>query len=461
MHIKAFRVRNFRRLRDVRIDLDLETSVFVGANNSGKTSATHVFQMFLGKTRGEFQMYDFSAGSWSVFDAIGLDESDLDAKLPGIGLDIWLDVDAPNAHRVIDLLPDLDWNGEPVGVRLDYVARDGRELFERYAEARAEIPKKSGAGSDNWKPWPQSLTDYLTRRLRTEYEIRYSVLDAKRCDANLVPEEGYTPTPLGTVETGAAKLIDSLIRVDFLNAQRYLSDRDASSGRDEELSKRLSRFYQRNLDQRDEDVAGLSAVADSEAQLNTHFAEVFEPTLERLAKLGYPGLSNPDLVVRASLDAGSILNGSAQVFYALPGDGDGSIAAVTLPDQYNGLGFKNLIYMVVEILDFHHAWIDADGERPPVHLVMIEEPEVHLHAQLQQVFIRKVREVLPDVPAEFLTQLVVTTHSAHIIYERSFQHIRYFKRGTRPDEIQQSEVRNLSVSTTTRRSPPATSSSNT
>lgn len=444
MHIKTFRVRNFRRLRDVRIDLDHETSVFVGANNSGKTSATHVFQVFLGKARGEFQIYDFSVSSWSTFDGLSPTEADPDAKLPRIGLDIWLDVDTPNAHRVIDLLPDLDWDGEPVGVRLEYVARDGRELLQRYAEAKAAILEQNGAGSENWKPWPQSLTDYLSRRLRTEYEIRYSVLDAKRCDADLIPEAGYTPTPLGTVESGAAKLIDSLIRVDFLNAQRYLSDKEASSGRDEELSKRLSRFYQRNLDQREEDIAALSAVADSEAQLNDHFADVFKPTLDRLAQLGYPGLSNPDLVVKASLDAGSILNGSARVFYALPG-GDGAMTAVTLPDQYNGLGFKNLIYMVVEILDFHHAWIDADGERPPIHLVMIEEPEVHLHAQLQQVFIRKVREVLPAVPAEFRTQLVVTTHSAHIIYEREFQYIRYFKRGTEPDEIQQSEVRNLSV----------------
>jgi predicted ATP-dependent endonuclease of OLD family len=444
MHIKTFRVRNFRRLRDVRIDLDHETSVFVGANNSGKTSATHVFQVFLGKARGEFQIYDFSVSSWSTFDGLSPTEADPDAKLPRIGLDIWLDVDTRNAHRVVDLLPNLDWDGEPVGVRLEYVARDGLELLRRYAEAKAASSEQNGAGSENWKPWPQSLTNYLSRKLRTEYEIRYSVLDAKRCDADLIPADGYTPTPLGTVESGAAKLIDSLIRVDFLNAQRYLSDKDASGGRDEELSKRLSRFYQRNLDQREQDIAALSAVADSEAQLNDHFADVFKPTLDRLAQLGYPGFSNPDLVVKASLDAGSILNGSARVFYALPG-GDSAKTAVTLPDQYNGLGFKNLIYMVVEILDFHHAWIDADGERPPIHLVMIEEPEVHLHAQLQQVFIRKVREILPEVSAEFRTQLVVTTHSAHIIYEREFQHIRYFKRGTQPDEVQQSDVRNLSV----------------
>ncbi|HWI74639.1 MAG TPA: AAA family ATPase, partial [Baekduia sp.] len=78
MHIKSFRVRNFRRLRDVKVDLDADTSVFVGANNSGKTSATHVFQSFLGKSRGEFQIYDFAASCWPVFDGFDADQSDPD-----------------------------------------------------------------------------------------------------------------------------------------------------------------------------------------------------------------------------------------------------------------------------------------------------------------------------------------------------------------------------------------------
>lgn len=108
MHIKSFRVENFRRLNDVRIDLDLETSTFVGANNSGKTSATHVFQLFLGKTRAEFQIYDFSADCWAQFNSFDPQTENPDADLPRITLDLWLDVDDENAHRVVDLLPGLD-----------------------------------------------------------------------------------------------------------------------------------------------------------------------------------------------------------------------------------------------------------------------------------------------------------------------------------------------------------------
>ena len=446
MHIRSFRVENFRRLKDVRIDLDQGTSTFVGANNSGKTSATHVFQLFLGKMRADFQLYDFSADCWAQFNSFDAQTGNPDTDLPRIILDLWLDVDDANAHRVVGLLPSLDWSGEPVGVRFEYAPRDGQTLLQNFAEARAKASPSKGQQPASWRPWPQNLTEYLARRLRAEYEIKYSVLDFGSCDADLKPKAGYEPYLLGTVESGAAKQVESLIRIDFLNAQRYLSDTE-SHGRDEELSKRLSRFYARNLDKRQDDIEALSAVMESEAKLNAHFADVFKPTLDRLAQLGYPGISNPGLVVKASLDAGSILNGSARVYYALPAGSDATTETdiVTLPDQYNGLGFKNLIYMVVEILDFHHAWIDGPGEHPPIHMVMIEEPEVHLHAQLQQVFIRKIREILPLTPPDFVTQLVVTTHSPHIIYEQTFQHIRYFKRGGKDGNTRYSEVRNLST----------------
>ncbi|RYE41546.1 MAG: ATP-dependent endonuclease [Hyphomicrobiales bacterium] len=445
MHIKCFRVENFRRLKNVRVDLETDQTIFVGANNSGKTSATHLFQMFLGQQpRAPFQIYDFSADCWESFDAFDPESGDPATDLPQITFDLWFKVDDDNLHRVLDLLPSLDWTDEPVGVRMVYAPRDGEKLVENYIEARAKA--KSAAGEKgSYKSWPQNMVEYLTKRLPQEYEIKYFVLDANECTEDLVPEVGYEPFFLGTHGSGASKIIDSIIRVDFLNAQRHLSDAD-SRGRSEDLSKRLSRFYERNLQKLESDVDALAVIADSEERLNAHFADVFGPTLDRLGEVGYPGVANPGLVVKASFNAHGILNTSAKVHYALPErPGSGTVIEQTLPDQYNGLGFKNLIYMVIEVLDFHQAWADAEEDRPPIHLVLIEEPEAHLHVQLQQVFVRKILEILPPSESEFQTQLVVTTHSPHIIYESNFKPIRYFCRSASPSGPHLSDVKNLST----------------
>jgi predicted ATP-dependent endonuclease of OLD family len=439
MHVQSFRVRNFRRLKNAKIDLDAETSVFVGANNSGKTSATHIFQLFLGASKGLFSIHDFSSDCWRKFNELGSSDQGPNASLPQISLDIWFDVDDSNLHRVVDFLPGLDWSSEPIGVRLAFEPKDADLLLSRYREARES--RKENPDSPTYKPWPENLTDYLKKRLGVEYEIRYYVLDSRHFDANLEDLPGFAPRPLGNAQSGASKILETILRVDFLDAQRNLADSEIR-GRSEDLSKRLSRYYARHLQKQEEDVRALTAISDAEHKLNDHFTDAFSSILSSLSELGYPGIGNHDLVIKADFNPSVILSGNAYVHYALPTE-PGSSVSSTLPDRYNGLGFKNLIFMAIEILDFHEAWSSVEQNRPPVHLVMIEEPESHLHAQLQQVFIRKIHDVLPKPADGFQTQLVVTTHSSHIIYETTLRNIRYFRR-TISGDSHQSDVRNLS-----------------
>ncbi|MFD5275466.1 AAA family ATPase [Glutamicibacter sp. NPDC058337] len=441
--MKTFRVENFRRLKSVRVDLEETESIFVGANNSGKTSATQIFRLFLNPSKHKFRVFDFSADCWNALNAIDPNSADAADDLPHIVLDLWFEVDDLNLHRVLGILPSLDWNGKPVGIRLSYQPRDPARLLANYVES--QVINDDGGDKNAKSMWPTDLTDYLQRTLTQEYEIKYSVLDAAKCDSDGVPAGDYRPFRIESAKDGEG-LVSSLIRVDFLDAQRHLSD-SSGPGRHEDLSTRLSRFYERNLEKHELDLTTVNAIANSEQSLNTHFAEVFKPTLESLKRLGYPGLANPDLIVKATLDAQSILSSNARVHYALPtADGTpGEPSAMTLPDQYNGLGLKNLIYMVVEILDFHQRWIDDEAQRPPVHLIMIEEPEAHLHAQLQQVFVNQIFDLVKSDHQAFHSQLVITTHSSHVLYESGFKPIRYFSRKSKGASALRTEVKDLST----------------
>ncbi|PKV50846.1 putative ATP-dependent endonuclease of OLD family [Aquimarina sp. MAR_2010_214] len=429
MHLSVIRIQNFRRLRDVVIDLNDDISIFVGANNSGKTSVSQALQLFLSSSREKFTLHDLSASSWPEIEAF--ERAEEGAELPEITIDFWFNVEAADLHRVIDLLPGLSWQGNYVGIRIAFSSVDAIATKTRYEEAKASALAAMGEVNEeqHFVPFPKSLTDFLTTELKQEYELCYYVLDYAKFDDNFKELEDYSPLQIIPDKGAMGKsrsgkdIINSLIRVDFLQAQRHLSDTSGGS-RNEELSRHLSRFYKRNLDKRSDDYEAMRALSESEKLMNLHLEDVFSGTLKRLSSLGYPGLTNPSLKIMSDLNPSVLMSGQdgAQVHYVLDG-------GLTLPDKYNGLGFKNLIYMVVELLDLHNQWVDISENRPPLHLVFIEEPEAHLHTQLQQVFVNKILDILIDDDTQnYSSQLILTTHSAHILYERGFKPIRYFRR---------------------------------
>lgn len=448
MHLSKIRLKNFRRLSDVKIDLDREISIFVGANNSGKTSVAQAMHLFLAGEKSRVTFHDISASKWSQVKAF--QDGVEDAKLPELLIDLWFEIEDTDLHRVIDLLPSLDWQGTHVGVRIAFAPQNANETLQRFRERFDEAQEAAAdvqvlEGEERYVAPPRTLQEFLETELHREYEFRYYVLDVAQFDGEFEQIAGYEPQELLREQGRTGKdIIGTLIKVDFLHAQRHLSD-SAGGSRAEELSRHLSRYYARNLERHAEDHNALRALAVSEEQLNQHLEQVFSETLRRLSQLGYPGFTNPRLTIKSALNPATVMNSQdgAQVHYALNAEND----ELTLPDKYNGLGFKNLIYMVVELLDLHAQWLSIEENRPPLHLVFVEEPEAHLHAQLQQVFVNKVLDILAEEAdddfAMFHTQLVLTTHSPHILYERGFTPIRYFRREN-TGAAQNSNVLNLS-----------------
>jgi putative ATP-dependent endonuclease of OLD family len=69
-----------------------------------------------------------------------------------------------------------------------------------------------------------------------------------------------------------------------------------------------------------------------------------------------------------------------------------------------GLGYDNVLFMAAELL------LLSDGGGDELSLLLIEEPEAHLHPQLQA----RVLRMLADKAADKKIQVVVTTHSPNI-----------------------------------------------
>jgi putative ATP-dependent endonuclease of the OLD family len=417
MNIESISIKNFRRLENVSIGIEKQETVFVGPNNSGKTSATAVFRCFLGKR--PIRIHDFSVSRLADIDAFGAD-GDLDV-LPTIDLDIWFKVDPDSIEfgRTFPLLPNLSDNFERLGVRLRYQATEPVKMREEYLAA---YPATTDEHSK------KRLSEFLAQDgiLSRHFEITYSSLEA--CAENV------HPTVLDKSEGRA--LLHSLIRVDFVDAQRNIDDEEGRGSN--RLSTAFAGFYRNNLENPEIASEAHRVIDDNNQRLTEHYEKQFEGLMSIIKGLGVPSINDRDLKIVSSLSAETALRGSTDLLYI------DAARNHELPELYNGLGFKNLIYMAIQAKHYHSQWARTAKNRPLCQMIFIEEPEVHLHAQVQQTFIKNIWEVIlasarTEGTEGHLPQLVVTTHSSHILDETKFGKVRYFRRcrlsGENPAEV--------------------------
>ncbi|WP_052700197.1 ATP-dependent nuclease [Methylocucumis oryzae] len=413
MHLNRYCLRNFRRLEDVTINLEETETIFVGANNAGKTSATAAFRLFVSRDRG-FKIHDFSSPLIAEIDKFGQteinpDEEELSEKLPSIQLDLWFTVSPSiNYGLVAHLLPTLQENYSEVGIRICFSVDDPVELHNAYL---AIYPK-----SGNQKPLSHFLSQ--SNNLTKYFSLKYFVLE----------RFSDTEAPRATLmdkQINGPKSLSMLLRVDYVDAQRNIDDKD--SAQSNRLSSVFTAFYTHNLNQRNHNVNSAQAIDKNNEELTQHYETEFKPLIKIIAGLGFPGLNDRGLKVISNLSPEKALSGNTAIAYL---DNETNHE---LPEAYNGLGFKNLIYLAIQIAHFQIQWVNTETNRPWCQLIFVEEPEAHLHAQVQQTFIRKIREVMKNQLADtdlkdHLAQLVITTHSSHIVAEADFQYIRYFRR---------------------------------
>jgi predicted ATP-dependent endonuclease of OLD family len=376
----------------------------------------------------------------------------------------------------------LQWGGGLLGVRLRFEPTDIEELRKEFVLAynKAEEVKNASShrGQASTAPlWPQDLREFLDRRLLKLFSVQVYSLDATKCK---VPVKGTAipqPLPEGSTRIKGDPL-EGLIRIDEIGAQRGLGSA-ASLGWDEKngdgrgrrdqrrLSEQLRSYYSKHLDPSEfpepEDLTALSAIKQAQDQFDAKLKASFTPALEEIEGLGYPGITDPRIVISTRLSAVDGLDHDAAVQYEVTSQVGAAVAsALKLPEEYNGLGYQNLISMVFRLMSFRDDWmqvgkagakaaLEAEDPMPPLHLVLIEEPEAHLHAQVQQVFMRKAYEILRKhsnlgESTDLSTQLVVSTHSSHVAHECEFACLRYFRRrrALSPGEVPTSTVVNLS-----------------
>ncbi|OCA77285.1 hypothetical protein BBI01_02145 [Chryseobacterium artocarpi] len=413
MKITKISVTNFRLLDNISINIEDDITLIVGKNNTGKTSLFEIINLFLGG-KYKISFHDFSQNSYEIFEncykkfkdelLVEVDEVERDRlekeiilNIPRITLEIKIEYNKneDSLINISDFISDLDDSKTEATILFKHEPSDTINLFKTFHNRVNQDIR---------------LIEWLNENITGYYSTRLFGGD------NLI-------------EDNVLSRISKVLYFESIQASRKLDD--IKTDRNRSLAVGFSDYYQNVHGDQDADVEALkNTLKNVSTELDEKYEKVLEKILEKLKSFGVDKEINiPEIILKSKFDPESIIKNNIKYFYK---NGD-----IELPENYNGLGYSNLIFLVLKIVSFIENFKKNKAKHETEILtILLEEPEAHLHPQMQQVFVEQVRETIEKTLSEdkVQVQLIVSTHSSHMIAEaglnvkRSFERIRYFNK---------------------------------
>ncbi len=411
MKIKQLSVTNFRLLEDITINVEDDITLIVGKNNTGKTSLFEVVNLFF-DTKNRITFHDFAFNSHDVFRSChenyeslqGLEEDEKNEleltiidEIPRITLRIGVEYDKvrDSLINISEFISDLDDAKSDVSILFKFEPKDTINLFKIF---------------DNRPVKEVGLIDWLNENISSFYTLHVFGGD------NLIDDNVLAK-------------IHSIINFETIQASRKLDDTKMDKNRS--LALGFSDYYQNIHSGNNEDVENLKKTLNEvSTDLDIKYEKVLEKVLEKLKSFGVDkDINIPEIILKSKFDPESIIRNNVKYYYKSEG--------IELPENYNGLGYSNLIFLVLKIVAFIENFKkNKTNNTTEILTILIEEPEAHLHPQMQQVFVEQIRETIEKTLIDdgIQVQLIISTHSSHMVAEaglnvkRSFERIRYFNR---------------------------------
>lgn len=423
MKIKEIIVENFRLLKEFRLELEDDLSLLIGKNNVGKTSLLVVLDKFLnyGETK-KFQYNDFNLDFRSELKK--MIENDKveqnDYKELGIRLRLLIEYNKEDDLEYISpILMDLDVENNFLGLGFDYTLSydmylNLRDSYQTFKEHEKEKETKSRKKDEQYVA--KTLDDFLgSKQSLYFYLVRKSIHIDK--DTGSFEERSY----INLKDVTNFNLKD-VVNFQYINTKRNVDNKEV----DKTLSTQTSELYkvQETDDEQQEAIEQFQdRLKDTDVVLSSVYDKMFADIIDKVKTFG--GMSKNETIIKvvSSLQHRELLKGNTTVVYQQ--------ADKELPENYNGLGYMNLISMIFDI-ELIIKKMQRNKERKPadINLLFIEEPEAHTHPQMQYVFIKNIKDLLGKgiLLKNGLfrkLQYIVSSHSAHIVADCDFDDIKY------------------------------------
>jgi putative ATP-dependent endonuclease of OLD family len=420
MKIKKIEVYNFRLLENIDCNLEDDITLIVGKNNTGKTSFFEAIKLAT-SADGKFIFEDFSQSSYATFKAAynkyleskidGISEKDREElekqlifEIPKIKINFEIQYNKEHNESLVELsefITDLEDARNDATICISFEPKNTLKVFQSF---------------ENREDKTIELIGYLHKNINFLYETVCYAID-KESEYHRKIEDSFK-----------AK-IQKVVLFESIKAMRVLDDIKGDSNN--ALSLGFSNYYNQRDKTNNQDVKDLEKKLDEvSTELKIKYEKVLEDIMSKLEKFGAKTpISIPPIGIDSKFDSEKVIKNNIQYLYKQD--------EIDLPESYNGLGYSNLIYMILELASFIEKFKNSKDEKlSNLLVVLIEEPEAHMHPQMQQVFINQVSEVVKEAKkdTDIQIQVIITTHSSHILSESGidteigFNRIRYFNR---------------------------------
>lgn len=386
-------------------------TLIVGKNNSGKTTIIRALEKISNTKR--IKSSDFNNVYLNkIFEGLKelnrtdnlQDIDNIDSISPELSFSMKIGFD----HNKNDLLSviypflemrDLQEGNMEIDIEIKWILKEQENFLTTFNQRAVEY---------------ESFTDFCKLIDETEFEIKYYRSNKEIKDfniKNLLNLHVINATKVREPESSLSKAFNKILLYRFKN---ILNNENI-----DDLKGEIERNEKDFVNKLKEDITGFNK--DLSGELDTNINTNINEALENVVSDDIF-----EIILTSNLDIDKLLRNVIQYSYSEDG-------YVTLEDNF-GLGYSNLVMVIAEIIDYISRYQRSDSTESAINLIVIEEPEVHMHPQMQENFILNVEKMINSLLSNFdkkiSTQIIITTHSPHILNSKihsgnSFNNINY------------------------------------
>lgn len=449
-------VENYRLLQSFNLDLEDKLSLVIGKNNCGKTSLLSVLEKFLSidAYQAEFSFDDFNIDFQQQIKAIVEADHLQELTQPfGIVLKLYIQYEeSDDLSNISQLMLDLDPEVNKIVLSFEYslsveklmLLRSDYVIFKASLNAVTTVDHKDVAIAEPAGATAVADLEVLTvaeeaikgveavEDLAKKDSIYYLKKYHKNYFKIIKKSLEYNNEPNFIDLTKQLIKLDKVINFKRIKAKRDVANQEGNVNRSDKTLSRMSSKYYEKISNPINESESIRELIDQLGKTDVHltgiYEKVFANLISKVKRFGGIGAEDSIINIISTLEEKNILKENTTVMY--------SHNAFSLPEDYNGLGYMNLIAMIFEIevlLNDFKRIKDPDSKPADINILFIEEPEAHTHPQMQYIFIKNIKNLLHEASTgkdedgtTFNLQTIITTHSSHITAESEFDDIKYF-----------------------------------